>query len=137
MAGADGGAGQPPAVAKPVKEAVGELTDALASLDTAWAALEAAERALSDALWTVLVEKKTDMMVAAVRDEATELTRLASEWTGRLSDQHDIVLLNFDDALPEPWPKQFGDSTAALASGVAALEAWGGGDGAASRWKGR
>lgn len=110
--------------AAPAAEALAELTTALSTLEAAWAEMEAAEARLSDCLWEILVEKKTDLMVAACEAEAAALEQLAKDWTARLSAVEAVSVLRFQEAAPVPWAADAGDAVVALESGVALLEAW-------------
>ena len=113
-------------VVKSAKGATDELIRCLAALDKSWAALEAEEQHLSDALWFILVEKQTDLMVRAAEDEADDIEGLARAWAARLSSQQELRVLRFDDTKVQGqiWPKESGDSAAALAAAVDILERW-------------
>lgn len=57
-----------------------ELVACVAAMEEAWHSMEMAEQAYSDALWAILVEKRTDLMVHASVSECDELCRLMRYW---------------------------------------------------------
>jgi len=75
------------AVEAQVAAQVAALTDSLAVLESAWASMEKVESAYEEALWSVLVEKKTDLMITAATKEAGALTKLASTWGDKASEE--------------------------------------------------
>ena len=124
--GAAANAESPAFVVESAAAAIAKLDSTLRTLDTAWAKLEAAEEGLSVALWLVLVEKKTDLMVKEVLVEAKKLEDLAIGWAEKMESERELPVLKFDDRkeTERVWPPEAGDSAAALAQGVHVLELW-------------
>ena len=73
-----------------------ELLKAGEGMDAKWKEMEIAEKAYSTELWSLLVEKATDLIVSDAEEEAREIELLTKQWVRRLSDKESVMALHFD-----------------------------------------
>lgn len=97
-----------------------ELSSSVDSMQRAWDEMTQADASYSDALWSVLVEKRTDLMIESAATEADTLSQTMKAWTSRLAAAR---AMSFKQELVDPWRVE-GDSTRALSEALDLLHEW-------------
>ena len=99
-----------------------ELMTALNRAEASIQSVAEAEGAFSSALWEVLVEKRTDMLVNEAEETALKVGEYIRVWAAKLAAS---PALKFD-AGKGVWPESGGDASLALARSVELLGKWAG-----------
>lgn len=114
-----------PAASLAVAEA--ELVTALGRAEASMRSVEEAEDAFSAALWQVLAEKRTDMIVNESEELALKVGEHVRIWAAKLSAPTTAPALKFDPVATDSeaaWPKGEGDAGIALSQTIDLLDKW-------------